>query len=197
MIDWARYARYLDSEKWKLRKRAPVMERAEGICEIDNCSRAAFAVHHLTYDRLYDEELTDLIALCIQCHKTLTEAEGECEIGCIGDAVSTALGDPCFCLVCENARKETWLKRRLRKQFVRQLNRDLQERLVMRYGGDLRPGTRYAGIGRRNDLPSSMICRMSGYPAPRIGCRCDTCRWVRALETDFARNEREGEDDDR
>jgi hypothetical protein len=58
---------YLCSREWGLKKKA-VRERAGGKCE--RCSwQDIDAIHHLTYARYYDEELTDLMAVCDDCHK--------------------------------------------------------------------------------------------------------------------------------
>lgn len=60
------YNEHLASQEWReLRER--VIEREQGICQ--GCRRAAIQeVHHLTYDRLGDELLTDLVGVCRACH---------------------------------------------------------------------------------------------------------------------------------
>ena len=73
------YYGYIHSEKWR-KKRNLVYERALrnagstnpfGICE--KCSLEpdtdCLQVHHLTYERLYNERLEDLILLCDSCHR--------------------------------------------------------------------------------------------------------------------------------
>lgn len=61
------YESHLRSPKWALIRRG-VMERSRGICE--GCGFAqATQVHHLTYDRLGDEMLFDLVAICSPCHR--------------------------------------------------------------------------------------------------------------------------------
>lgn len=60
------YNRYLRSEAWRSR-RAKVLKRANGICEKCQKNRAV-QVHHLTYDRVGRERLSDLQALCATCH---------------------------------------------------------------------------------------------------------------------------------
>jgi 5-methylcytosine-specific restriction endonuclease McrA len=63
---WDRYEAHRQSPKWKaLRKK--VIERAQGICEGCGHNRATQA-HHLTYDRVCDEMLFDLVAVCESCH---------------------------------------------------------------------------------------------------------------------------------
>lgn len=62
-----RYARYMTSREWALRK-APVKERSGGICE--RCKiNPSDAVHHLSYARKYHEEPEDLQDICEACHK--------------------------------------------------------------------------------------------------------------------------------
>ncbi len=70
-----RYAQYLQSEHWE-RIREEKVEAADRMCE--RCGEGAkrrgdrwigLNVHHLTYERLGCEELSDLIVLCIHCHE--------------------------------------------------------------------------------------------------------------------------------
>ena len=61
------YGVYMASREWALKKRA-VRERSGGICE--RCKKApATQVHHLTYERLYRELLSDLLHVCRPCHE--------------------------------------------------------------------------------------------------------------------------------
>src|SRR5690348_5248702 len=61
-----RYIEYLSSPEWKAKRKA-VKERCSNICE--RCHRYLVDdVHHLTYDRVYDEPLEDLQGLCAGCH---------------------------------------------------------------------------------------------------------------------------------
>lgn len=58
---------YLRSPMWKA-KRDLILARAKGRCEV--CRRKLpLEVHHKTYENLFNEPLTDLIALCRDCHK--------------------------------------------------------------------------------------------------------------------------------
>lgn len=62
----AKYQRYLASREWAL-KRESVRARSGGICE--RCGKNPMqAVHHLTYEHIYDEPLEDLQAICDGCH---------------------------------------------------------------------------------------------------------------------------------
>lgn len=61
------YKEYLCSAEWWAR-RNKAMERARGMCE--NCLyQKATCVHHLTYERVFNELPDDLIALCDPCHE--------------------------------------------------------------------------------------------------------------------------------
>lgn len=65
-----RYDTYIGSSKaWK-EKRAAVLERDHYRCKICG-SCMDLHVHHVTYERLYHEELDDLITLCGKCHRRL------------------------------------------------------------------------------------------------------------------------------
>lgn len=63
---WRSYQLYLVSDEWK-EIRAAVLSRAQGICEACGL-RAARQVHHETYCRVGNENLADLLAVCIPCH---------------------------------------------------------------------------------------------------------------------------------
>lgn len=66
---WRRYTAYLQTPEWK-RRRAAVLKRAGGVCEGCGSARAAH-VHHLTYERVGEEMLFDLVAVCVGCHQRL------------------------------------------------------------------------------------------------------------------------------
>lgn len=59
------YTAYLQSPAWQ-RVRARVLDRAKGRCE--TCGKPATQVHHLTYERLGHEYMSDLLAVCEPCH---------------------------------------------------------------------------------------------------------------------------------
>lgn len=64
------YQRYLASREWALLREA-VRERANWTCE--RCKQLPIAAtHHLTYERVGHEELTDLQAVCGPCHRFLS-----------------------------------------------------------------------------------------------------------------------------
>jgi len=63
----AKYLNYMKSREWDA-KRAQVRRRAGGKCE--ECRRRkTLQVHHLTYARLGNEDMADLMALCLDCHQ--------------------------------------------------------------------------------------------------------------------------------
>lgn len=59
--------KYYTSPEWAALKDA-VRKRCGNVCEACE-SRPMYALHHVTYQRLYHEELTDLAGLCEECHK--------------------------------------------------------------------------------------------------------------------------------
>lgn len=64
---WDRYAKYLQSPAWA-DKREAVLKRDGGKCA--RCLEAdASQVHHLTYTRVFNEDLADLISICDACHE--------------------------------------------------------------------------------------------------------------------------------
>lgn len=57
---------YLQSQHW-IETRAKALEAAENCCQ--KCNETfRLQVHHLTYDRIWHEEPSDLIVLCHNCH---------------------------------------------------------------------------------------------------------------------------------
>ncbi len=66
---YADYEDYLATDQWA-RKRRAVLERDKQLCQA--ClSREATEVHHLTYDRIFEEPMFDLVAICRPCHEKL------------------------------------------------------------------------------------------------------------------------------
>jgi 5-methylcytosine-specific restriction endonuclease McrA len=60
------YQKYLLTPKWK-HIRAQVLERDNNQCKHCQATHSLHC-HHLTYKRLGDENLRDLITLCSSCH---------------------------------------------------------------------------------------------------------------------------------
>ena len=68
----AEYRAYRQSPRWQKLRRA-VMLRAGGKCEI--CLRAeGVDAAHLTYERIFNERLSDLLWVCRACHRELDES---------------------------------------------------------------------------------------------------------------------------
>ena len=63
-----RYRRYLESDAWKTKRKA-VLHASGYRCR--QCGAPATEVHHETYKRIYNERLSDLTALCSECHKAV------------------------------------------------------------------------------------------------------------------------------
>lgn len=61
------YREYLASYEWNL-KRKKVLKRDEYRCQLCGVD-TGLEVHHLTYKRVGDEALFDLVTLCFQCHR--------------------------------------------------------------------------------------------------------------------------------
>lgn len=66
----AKYFAYIQSPEWKA-KRRQVLKRDGWACRKcwTTLTYAKLEVHHLTYERLGNEDLRDLITLCEECHK--------------------------------------------------------------------------------------------------------------------------------
>lgn len=78
------YETYLLSEEWQI-QRVRVLYRAQNFCE--RCGAPPpLEIHHLTYKRLYHEHLSDLQALCHDCHK---DADRERIINTYAQSVET------------------------------------------------------------------------------------------------------------
>jgi len=65
-----KYHAYLKSEEWA-QIRIDLIELRDSRCDRCNVKRMNkyLHVHHLTYDRIFNEEPGDLELLCVQCHK--------------------------------------------------------------------------------------------------------------------------------
>jgi hypothetical protein len=62
-----KYHLYLETDSWK-EKRATKLNEAGYKCQLCN-SESGLQVHHRTYERVFNEDLADLIVLCRGCHK--------------------------------------------------------------------------------------------------------------------------------
>lgn len=72
-LGFADYREYLSSEAWQEKRRswyASKQNRKPGFCMFCN-QRKPLDLHHKSYARIGRERLTDLIALCRNCHDEL------------------------------------------------------------------------------------------------------------------------------
>lgn len=70
------YTRYLDSRAWQSKKRQYLLSKRPQYCWA--CGKKpwgfdtkGFNFHHLSYDNLFEEKMTDLMLLCSQHHEEL------------------------------------------------------------------------------------------------------------------------------
>ena len=69
-MDKSEYHRYLASREWALLKEQ-LRKRSKGRCE--RCWEGKYeSTHHVTYERVGNEALDDLLAVCSACHKFLS-----------------------------------------------------------------------------------------------------------------------------
>ena len=69
-MDKEKYGKYLASREWALKKEE-VKKRSRGRCE-RCCRNQSVAVHHLSYQHIYNEPLEDLLDVCEECHEYLS-----------------------------------------------------------------------------------------------------------------------------
>jgi len=65
----AEYEAYLQSDAWRA-KRETAKARDGHRCTMCGSSER-LVVHHLTYDRIFEEDLADLVTLCDDCHQSV------------------------------------------------------------------------------------------------------------------------------
>jgi hypothetical protein len=66
------YKKYISSDEWRrIREEFLTCELFEGFCAACGNTPDSFHIHHMTYARLKNEKLEDLIALCGSCHDSL------------------------------------------------------------------------------------------------------------------------------
>lgn len=67
---WSAYNAYLASDHWR-QIRETVLYRDGYMCQLNlfGCTQAASQVHHLTYERVTRERMSDLTSVCNNCHK--------------------------------------------------------------------------------------------------------------------------------
>lgn len=185
-----RYSAYLNSEQWHTLRDA-VMCRACYRCEVGDCGRPAIEIHHLTYERLYREELTDLVAICGDCHESLTDPSARLKLRCLEDS-----REGCSCPVCEYRRSSEWVVGKMRDRLAGRVNCTLHETNLRLYGQAKAAVQCYAGVARRL-LPPALFCHRTGLAAGAEGAcgTCDCCAWVELLEISFREEEDEPTDE--
>jgi 5-methylcytosine-specific restriction endonuclease McrA len=63
------YQAYLNSSEWRS-KRLKVLQRAKFKCE--QCKKKqATQIHHKSYRHIFNEPLSDLLAVCATCHREI------------------------------------------------------------------------------------------------------------------------------
>ena len=67
-MDKTFYTRYLTSPKWAA-KRELYFNTYGKFCRACRTTFGPIQLHHMTYERLGRERLTDLVALCAKCHR--------------------------------------------------------------------------------------------------------------------------------
>lgn len=73
VAEYLDYASYIESDAWKEKARR-IRERDGYRCQICGAVDVPMEVHHLTYDRLFQEQDDDLLTVCAACHKKITES---------------------------------------------------------------------------------------------------------------------------
>ncbi len=68
-----KYHQYLKSQRWRGKTNA-VKSRDRWRCRRCGIKNKSLHVHHLTYERIFKEPLTDLISLCRSCHAWIHKA---------------------------------------------------------------------------------------------------------------------------
>lgn len=70
------YNEYIKSNEWKEKKRTR-LEKDNYVCQDCKKSSIALDVHHITYDRLGNEDIFDIVSLCRHCHESLHRRNGD------------------------------------------------------------------------------------------------------------------------
>lgn len=65
------YIDYLKSKRWA-NKREAVFAHYGRRCYACRTKSGPFHVHHLSYSKLFNEPVSDLIPLCVPCHREVT-----------------------------------------------------------------------------------------------------------------------------
>ena len=74
LILWSEKQEYLKSIHWKQLRRIVLM-RDNNTCKQCGCTKS-LNVHHITYKRLGDESIDDLVTVCRNCHQAIHDHHG-------------------------------------------------------------------------------------------------------------------------
>ena len=66
---------YLKSPEWKALK-SKVLNRDNYTCQSCNTNGISLEVHHITYQNFGNENLSDLVSLCRNCHQSIHDKHG-------------------------------------------------------------------------------------------------------------------------
>ena len=80
-------AKYLKSQKWLILK-AKRLRIADRRCEKCGIGTRQLHLHHITYERLLDEDINDLRILCSKCHSELHQRLGYSRTGILSDRLN-------------------------------------------------------------------------------------------------------------
>ena len=71
-----KYEEYIQSKEWRAKKRERLV-KDNFLCQDCRIPNKALEVHHITYDRLGDEDIFDLVTLCRKCHIDIHQRNGD------------------------------------------------------------------------------------------------------------------------
>ncbi len=138
-----KYADYLASDHWKLvRDKRLQMDNYRCWC----CDKKATQVHHITYDRVGREPMSDVISVCKTCHSAIHQIEKTEKVSLyrahrrLRERVHPRRGD--FLLAEEKRRAEKKANKPRRKKTPEQKRYQLVRR-TLRARGDLCMGCGY------------------------------------------------------
>lgn len=77
------YSEYLLSDEWKAKRKQKLIQGG-GKCEVCGTQKR-LQIHHLTYERIFREELSDLMILCRKHHEAVEELYADGKLSKKGD----------------------------------------------------------------------------------------------------------------
>lgn len=132
----AEYEQYLASVSWA-DKRDERLRLSRGMCESCGANRK-IQVHHLTYERIFKEEMDDLMCLCEQCHNELEKLIHEGAVSRHGEP-NALRRDSIVALrtlrvVRRTLKKQRKLKARKRHRFINRKEMAIREEFFLKNG---------------------------------------------------------------